>query len=399
MKAVVAKVATAAASEPENLMLRYSCKPRPDFQKIIREQGLLFDTNADGSPYWDEQAYYSLTIREVDGLYDAAKELHQMFLAAAGHVLAKPDGLASLEIPEPLHGPIRRSWENDEWEFYGRFDFTFDRMGAPKLIEYNADTPTGLLEAAVVQWYWKEDLFPRNDQFNSIHESLVRRWGELCSHGTINKARIHFTSVTQPHEDRITVGYIAKTAEEAGLETEFIAIDRVGWDKNNNEFVDEQDRTIHQLFKLYPWEWMGEEAFAPQLALARWRVLEPPWKAVLASKKLLLVLQELYPDHPYLLRVSEQPLPGDHVAKPAFGREGANVALFRNGVQVDRREGRDNLGSLIYQDYCPLVQAKAGLFAQCGVWMAGPEPVGLGVREDTRPILGNTSRFVPHVIT
>ena len=84
--------------------------------------------------------------------------------------------------------------------------------------------------------------------------------------------------------------------------------------------------------------------------------------------------------------------------KAGKNREGASVALFRKGAQVDKREGRDDLGSLVYQDYCLLVQARAGLFAQCGVWMAGPEPVGLGVREDTRPILGNTSRFVPHVI-
>ncbi len=90
-------------------------------------------------------------------------------------------GLERLEIPETLHEVIRRSWDNDEWEFYGRFDFTFDRLGTPKLIEYNADTPTGLLEAAIIQWYWKEDIFPRNDQFNSIHESLVGRWGRVDS--------------------------------------------------------------------------------------------------------------------------------------------------------------------------------------------------------------------------
>ncbi len=131
-----------------------------------------------------------------------------------------------------------------------------------------------------------------------------------------------------------------------------------------------------------------------ELAHAKWRVLEPAWKAILASKKLLLVLQELYPDHPHLLPVSDQPLAGSYVAKPAFGREGAQVSLVINDEQVDKREGRADLGSFVYQQYCPLVQPRAGLFAQCGVWMAGPEPAGLGIREDSRPILGNTSRFV-----
>jgi len=379
-------------------MQRFNCKPRADFQRIVRDQGLIFDRNADGSPYWDEQAYYAFTLREVDQLHAAARELHGMFLAAAEHVLAQPDGLAQLEIPAPLHEIIRRSWKNDDWEFYGRFDFTCDRLGVPKLIEYNADTPTGLLEAAVIQWYWKEDLFPRRDQFNSIHEALVQRWAELIDHGPMTKSLTHFTSVANHPEDRITVGYIARTAEEAGLETNHLAVGRLGWDRAKGEFVDEQNRAIRQLFKLYPWEWLGQETFAPHLEPARWLVLEPPWKAIFSSKKLLVLLHELYPGHPHLLKTSNQPLRGDYATKPAFGREGGNVTLYRGGQPIDRREGTSGLGSLVYQEYCPLLQARPGLFAQCGVWMAGPEPVGLGLREDSRPILGNTSRFVPHII-
>jgi glutathionylspermidine synthase len=380
-------------------MVRHPCKPRADFERIVRDQGLVFHRNADGTPYWDEQACYSFTIREIDQLHAAARELHQMFLATAEHVLGLPGALAQLEIPAPLHEIIRRSWENDEWEFYGRFDFTCDRLGVPKLIEYNADTPTGLLEAAIIQWYWKETQFPRNDQFNSIHEALVGRWGELIRHGRVRQTLTHFSSVADHPEDRITVGYLARTAEEAGLETDYLAVNRIGWDRTRGEFVDEKNRAITQLFKLYPWEWLGQEAFAPNLALASWTVLEPAWKAILASKKLLLFMQDLYPDHPNLLKISDQPLRGDYVSKPAFGREGGNVTLYRGGATVDRREGRPGLGSLVYQEYGPLLQPRPGVFAQCGVWMAGPDPVGLGIREDTRPILGNSSRFVPHIIT
>ena len=50
----------------------------------------------------------------------------------------------------------------------GRFDLAFDGNGPPKMLEYNADTPTALLEAAVVQWYWLEETRPDCDQFNSI---------------------------------------------------------------------------------------------------------------------------------------------------------------------------------------------------------------------------------------
>lgn len=379
-------------------MIRHACQPRRDFEKIVREQGLLYHVNADGSPYWREDAYYAFTVREVDSLYDAARELHQMFLAAADHILQKDEGLEELGLPPSLHEIIRQSWEADEWEFYGRFDLTIDDRGTPRLIEYNADTPTGLLEASIVQWYWKEALHPKADQFNSIHEALIKRWMDLIARRQICSEITHFTSVANHTEDRMTVGYIAATAEAAGISAQFIPINRIGWDSRKTEFVDEQDSPIRQIFKLYPWEWMGKEAFAPQLALARWAVLEPAWKAIFASKKLLLTLQELYPDHPYLLPVSGLPLSGDYVIKPVFGREGANITLFQRDKEIDRRTGPGSPAGYIYQQYSALIRPEHGIFAQCGVWMAGPEPVGLGIREDARPILGNTSRFVPHIL-
>ncbi len=379
-------------------MTRRECRPRPDFQQIVEGQGLVYHTNADGSPYWKEDACYLFSRKEVDRLYEAAKELHQMFLAAAGHILEQADGLASLGIPASLHDLILRAWEDDQWEFYGRFDLTLDHRGVPKLIEYNADTPTGLIEASAIQWYWKEDLFPQADQFNSIHESLITRWNELLEHGQVTKQLTHFTSVANHPEDRMTIGYLALIAEKAGLTTDYIAINQIGWDQDKSEFVDEHNRAIQQLFKLYPWEWLGAEDFASHLKTARWTVLEPAWKAIFASKRLLATLQQLYPKHPQLLRVSDQPMLGNYVTKPIFGREGHNVTFYEHGVEIDRRDGPHGDENLIYQEHCPLIQTRPGLYAQCGVWMAGPEPVGLGIREDTRPILGNTSQFVPHII-
>src|SRR5207248_5991552 len=52
----------------------------------------------------------------------------------------------------------------------------YNGSGPPKLLEYNADTPTSVLEAAVIQWFWMKDVFPRMDQFNTIHERLIEAW-------------------------------------------------------------------------------------------------------------------------------------------------------------------------------------------------------------------------------
>jgi len=209
-------------------MIRQSCSPRPDFLKLVESQGLVYHTNGDGKPYWNEDACYSFLPGEIESLYAAAKELHGMFLEAAEHVLKRKNGLLELGVPSSLHEAIRRSWKADAWEFYGRFDLTLNRIGTPKLIEYNADTPTGLLEASIIQWLWKKDLFPNLDQFNSIHESLVNRWRELIQQGQLRNELTHFTAVANHKEDRMTIGYLAKTAEEAGIPSHYLAIQRVG---------------------------------------------------------------------------------------------------------------------------------------------------------------------------
>ena len=51
--------------------------------------------------------------------------------------------------------------------------YPYDGKAPPRLLEYNADTPTALLEASVAQWFWLQDCFPTADQFNSIHERLI----------------------------------------------------------------------------------------------------------------------------------------------------------------------------------------------------------------------------------
>ncbi len=61
---------------------------------------------------------------------------------------------------------------------YGRFDFAYGNDGF-KLLEYNADTPTPLVETAV-QWHWVQDVYGTGgDQWNMVHELLVQRWKEL----------------------------------------------------------------------------------------------------------------------------------------------------------------------------------------------------------------------------
>jgi glutathionylspermidine synthase len=92
-------------------------------------------------------------------------------------------------------------------------------------------------------------------------------------------------------------------AGQAGLATEQLLLEEIGWDASRGRFVDLLDRPLATAFKLYPWEWMAGEAFAAHLTesapYTAW--IEPAWKLVLSHKAILAVLWELFPDHPNLL--------------------------------------------------------------------------------------------------
>ena len=125
-----------------------------------------------------------------------------------------------LNLPPEIIERIRQSWNDDELSLYGRFDFMFDEEGTPKILEFNADTPTSLLEASVIQWQWKEDVFPELDQYNGIHEGLVQSWKDIFPQGS----DIHFAGALEESEDTGTLQYLASTAMEAGFSTRVLDI-------------------------------------------------------------------------------------------------------------------------------------------------------------------------------
>jgi glutathionylspermidine synthase len=143
---------------------------------------------------------------------------------------------------------------------------------------------------------------------------------------------------------------------------------------------------------------MGHELFGKFLARQTWHVFEPAWKALCNNKALLLVLQELFPNHPNLLPVSRDAGAfKSYARKPILGREGSNLQLVVDGQELSSTSGPYEDDSFIYQQFAPLVRNGKN-YAQLGVWMIGDEARGLGVREDDIPILRSSSRFVPHII-
>ncbi len=376
-------------------MRRELLAPRTAWQGEMESIG--FHYHSIEGTYWDESRCYVFSGTEIDRLESATAELHEMVLNAAQQVVGsrRYDEFA---IPSEWVPVIEQSWNAHRSEqaggftLFGRMDFSYDGASPPKLLEYNADTPTACLEASVAQWQWLQAVRPDADQFNSLHEQLIAVWQKLRARSIAS--RVHFTAVADSQEDRGNLEYLRDTAIQAGWQTFSLPVERIGW--NGTKFVDEFNLAIDVLVKLYPWEWLVREDFGPALLASTMQVIEPAWKMLLSNKAILVVLWELYPDHPNLLPAYYEParLGSKYVKKPKLAREGANVSMV-DGPTVNTTEGDYGAEGFVYQAIAPLPKFGDD-YAVIGSWIVGDKPAGIGIREDISPITRNTSRFVPH---
>jgi glutathionylspermidine synthase len=364
---------------------RVAFTPRPHWREQCEELGFTFHS-IDGV-YWDESAAYELTLAQVETLEDASEDLHQRYLAAVAWVIENQH-FEPFDLPAHAIALITDSWHRQDPALYGRFDFSWNGHGAPKLLEYNADTPTSLLEASVVQWYWLRDVLPEADQFNSIHEKLIARWKEIAQ-----GQRMHFAAIDGHEEDTGNARYMQDVAHQAGVQTSYLPIEAIGFDGQG--FVDLDGQPINRCFKLYPWEWLLQDEFSEHLASSALRFQEPAWKMLMSSKAMLPILWQLNPEHPNLLAASfAEDLPGRYVRKPLYSREGQNIRIVA-GEHSQESDGPHADGRFIYQAYAPLARF-ADSYTVLGSWMVGDKAAGLGIREDASPITRDSSRFLPH---
>ena len=376
-------------------MQRISTVPRNNWQQTVEALGFGFHT-AD-VPYWDESTYYAFTLPEIEKIEAVSAELWDMCLQAVQYVIDK-NLFAQFTIPEFMAPHIIDTWNNDAPAIYGRFDLCYDGKNEPKLLEFNADTPTSIFEASIIQWFWLKDFDGQKDQFNSLHEKLIAYWKYLK--GYLYESKLYFTCVKDVLEDYTTTAYMQDCAMQGGFETDFIYIDDIGWDNNNHYFVNLDNQPIRNIFKLYPYEWMVNEAFGKNLVIdtlkAFW--VEPSWKMILSNKAILPILWQLFPYHKNLLPAYfTRGNLKDYVKKPFLSREGTNITMVENEKLIASSDGGYGSEGYIFQELCKLPDFN-GNFPVIGSWIVGQEPAGMGIRESNGLITDNLSRFIPHLI-
>ncbi|KJZ70258.1 hypothetical protein HIM_10339 [Hirsutella minnesotensis 3608] len=426
-------------------MRREAVNARPNATRLVQSQGLVYTKPADSPDptdnYWPDDRYYSFTDKEIQLLDTAARDVFNMCCEAADYLVDHPGIItANMGIPQFAVDQIVKSWDREPaWgSIYGRFDVCFggldhpdERLRVPRFYEFNADTPTSLVEAASIQWLWLEQTGHGNDQFNSITEDLIKAWKRnltLIDEKLGHHATVHFAVAEGDYigEDTMNTTLLLDTCQQAGWKTKTMLVEEIGLGPDGR-FYDAQDEHIDVIFKLYPWEFMMDQDFAKACfkdmeIIGRqneagnytggtiW--IEAPYKMLWSNKAIFAILWDLFKEDPrskWLLPTyfDHDELPATFTKfarKPIFAREGADITLEADGQIIqDMKTGEYGKEGYILQELSLLPEFKnsAGVahYPVIGLWFVDGEPAGMGIREDVTPITTNCSAFAPHSIS
>jgi glutathionylspermidine synthase len=426
-------------------MRRVPVDKRPNATRLVQSQGLVYCKNpAPGDPsdpYWPDDRYYSFTTEEIALLERAGQDVFNMCCEAADYLVEHPDLITGkLAIPAFALNQIIKSWNREPaWaSVYGRFDVCFGgldhvdpRLRVPKFYEFNADTPTSLVEAASIQWLWLEQTGHGNDQLNSITERLIEAWKRnltLVEKELGHPVKVHFAlGKGEPTgEDAMNTTLLMDTCQQAGWSTKGLFMEEISLSRHDGRFYDHEGEHMDVVFKLYPWEYMVEQKFGEACFKDMERIgecnaageyiggtvwIEPPYKMLWSNKALFALLWQLFQDDPrsqWLLPTyfeGEAPASLTKFArKPIFAREGADVVLQADGKVIqDATTGDYGKEGYVVQELALLPEFKderdVSHYPVLGLWFVDGEVAGMGIREDKTPITTNGSMFIPHSIS
>ena len=289
------------------------------------------------------EGVHSLTGAEVYDLEATVRILMEMCVEAGDHIiehnLFSEMGIPGWAVPDQGDLGVRAA------DALRPLRLRLRPRRRPKLLEFNADTPTSLIETAV-QWHWVQDVFGRRRPVE-LRPRAPREALEGAPAPRLPGTQLHLlhTSAERSGEDFMTVGYLAKTARQAGL-TVSSCRSSSSDDHESSASSTPRARWVRSAFKLYPWKWMLHEEFSEPRGCTRMGVgmgktlwIEPIWKMLWSNKGCCPSCAPV-PDHPNLLPAYFEHETRDtltsFVRKLLLAREGADTTVVIDGYVADR---------------------------------------------------------------
>lgn len=385
--------------------------------------------------YGDEYALASVLPVTADfcqQLRTAAECLGNVY-ARTAEVLMNCDDelLAELGLPAATWDAVRTSLPVLLPTVLGRFDFAATADGL-KMLEFNAETPTDVVEAFYVNGKVCEFFGvanPNQSLENNIAPAFVRAIQAYRQSGSVTE-KIAFSSVDWHDEDAGTTRYLLA---QSGLAAEFVPLSHLRVFEDRLQVWDGQTHSpIDLMYRLHPLEKLAEErdnegyptgqhvleiVTGKKLAL-----INPPAAMIAQSKATQALIWSLHEDGSFFTpaehkAIEDHMLPTyfenrflghcPYVTKPVYGREGGAVTVFgADGIAWVRDEEANYWDqSVIYQQYVELpkhtVETLNGLYCGriiYGTFLLDGRGSGIVSRVGSR-ITGNMAYYQPLCIS
>lgn len=229
----------------------------------------------------------------------AASTLWRVFDKAVRYVKGNRALYQQLSIPEVLWDGLDRLQLNDIGVIsrYARFDFTVDEQGRIKLLELNADTPTGYVEAAIATpWLCEQKGYA---SANTEMKNLIRAAWDIEAPD--------FAACIAYGQHAEDTGTIDALVAHSGRN--MTCVDCLDlWIDEGVVKVGEQ-QIISSMFALYPKEWMGVDDGGEALSYAIEeqfiQLFNPLHAVILQSKGLQAIVWGLHTENAALFTADE----------------------------------------------------------------------------------------------
>ncbi|MHB1653141.1 MAG: glutathionylspermidine synthase family protein [Desulfitobacteriaceae bacterium] len=386
---------------------------------------------------WDWLDGMEYALAEVHAISPDLRQELAFATEALGQIYAKTvaftqlgsdDLLKELGIPEEALGAVR-VFVFPEWvTTVGRFDFAHTRDGL-KMLEFNADTPTSVVEAFYVNgkacdFFGFRD--PNLGMEKHIFDAFAQTLGRYNEFGFATDS-IVFSSLGWHNEDRGTTEYLL---QKSGLKGRFVPLENLRIDNDRLwAIVEEEKVPVDVLYRLHALEKLAVEKddtdgyptgahVLDLIARGKLAVINPPSAFVAQTKALQALIWGLHEaeeffstaEHDiiekYMLPTYLENLFLDrvpYVTKPIYGREGGAVRIFTASGEILESDKDDYYWEqpMVYQKYAEMEEVESqtvsGTYKGRLLWgsfLVGGRASAIAARIGER-ITGNLSCFLP----
>ncbi|MCZ8512486.1 glutathionylspermidine synthase family protein [Paenibacillus filicis] len=403
----------------------------------LREEGVFTWDRLYGQEYALADLH-RLEESELEGMHAAAEALGRIYAKTVAVVQQGEAALwAELGLPEAAFGALRLRFDESVPTLIGRFDFARTPEGW-KMLEFNSDTPTGIVEAFHVNGRicaaWGE-----RDPNEGCSRQLTEAFGRMLQ--TYREAgmateRIVFSALDWHEEDAGTTRYLlaqsgVREAEFAPLSALRVSGDRL-WVAEGPGANESLSGPIDVLYRLHALEKLAEdrdedgyptgEHALRLIADRRVAIINPPSGFAAQTKALQALIWSLHEEgrfyspeeheaiEAYMLPTYLEPLFPEgtpYVAKPILGREGSGVTIYGadGGVAECSGEAEYLDQPMVYQRLAELpeleVETLGGTYRGRLLWgcfLIDGRASAVVARVGGR-ITGNLSYYLPSALT